>query len=60
MRVSAGEELESKAPDGVRVLLGVGAVWETGPFTLEGGLSANGLGSDDRDFSGYLNLRAAF
>ncbi|MDE0407405.1 MAG: autotransporter outer membrane beta-barrel domain-containing protein [Alphaproteobacteria bacterium] len=60
VRVSAGEELESKAPDGVRVLLGVGAVWKTGPFALEGGLSANGLGSDDRDFSGYLTLRTAF
>lgn len=60
VRVSAGEELESKAPDGIRLLLGVGAVWKTGPFALEGGLSANGLGSDDRDFSGFLNLRAAF
>ena len=54
------EELVSKAPGGVRVLLGVGAVWETGPFTLEGRLSANGLGSDDRDFTGSIGLRAAF
>ena len=54
------EKLASKASDGVRVLLGAGAVWETGPFTLEGGLSANGLSSDDRDLTGFLNLRAAF
>ena len=59
VRVS-GAELASKAPDGVRVLLGAGAVWNAGPYTLEGGVSATGLGSDDSSYTGFLTLRTAF
>ena len=55
----SGETLKSSAPD-PRVLLGLGATWRRGPTALHGALQADGLGTNDRNLAGRIDLRMAF
>ena len=57
----SGEKLESES-DGtrVRVLLSLGGTYRSGNFAFSGEVSGGGLSSDDREYSGRLNLEMRF
>ena len=57
----SGEKLESES-DGtrVRVLLSLGGTYRSDNFAFSGGVSVDGLSSDDREYSGRLNLEMRF
>ena len=55
----SGENLESES-DGTRVLLSLGGTYRSGNFAFSGKVSVDGLSSDDREYSGQLNLEMRF
>ena len=55
----SGEKLESES-DGTRVLLSLGGTYRSGNFAFSGEVSVGGLSSDDREYSGQLNLEMRF
>ena len=55
----SGEKLESES-DGTRVLLSLGGTYRSGNFAFSGKVSVDGLSSDDREYSGQLNLEMRF
>ena len=57
----SGEKLESES-DGtrVRVLLSLGGTYRSDNFAFSGGVSVDGLSSDDQEYSGRLNLEMRF
>lgn len=58
VRVS-GVELMSETSN-ASVQLGGAMTWKAGPFSLDATISANGLGSRDKNQAGLLTLRSAF
>ena len=54
-----GEDLRSESAKN-RVLPGLSGVYRWGRFSLGGEVSAGGLGSDDREYSGLLHLGMRF
>ena len=58
VRVS-GEKLKS-ASEKSRVLLGLGGVYRSGRFSLSGEVSAGGVGSGNREYSGFVKLGMRF
>ena len=57
--VVSGERLRSEGPD-TRLLFRLDAIWSLDAMTLEAGVSADGLGTKDREFSTSVELRADF
>ncbi len=57
--VVSGQKLRSEGPD-TRVLFRLDAIWSLDAMTLEVGVSADGLGTKDREFSTSVGLRAEF
>ncbi len=55
----SGERLRSGTKT-TRVLLGLGGVYRWGRFALSGEATAGGLGSDDQEYAGLLNLGIRF
>ena len=55
----SGEELRSDSTN-ARILLGAGGTYRRDRFTLGCALRVHGLGSRDRDYGGFLDLRVAF
>ena len=55
----SGERLRSGTKT-TRVLLGLGGVYRWGRFSLSGEATAGGLGSDDQEYAGLLNLGIRF
>ena len=55
----SGEKFESES-DGTRVLLSLGGTYRWGDFAFSGDVSVGGLSSDDREYSGQLNLEMRF
>ena len=55
----SGEILRSKSGN-ARILLGLGGVWRWGRISLGCEVSAGGLGSDDWEYAGLLNLGIRF
>ncbi len=55
----SGEKLESES-EGTRALLSLGGAYRWSNCALSGEVSAGGLSSDDREYSGQLNLEIRF
>ena len=55
----SGERLHSRA-EKTRLLLGLGARWRAGRFSLDADLSAAGLGSGEKTYGGRLSLGVKF
>ena len=55
----SGERLHSRA-EKTRLLLGMGARWRAGLFSLDADLSASGLGSGEKTYGGRLSLGVRF
>ena len=55
----SGERLHSRA-EKTRLLLGMGARWRKGRFTIGGELSSSGLGSNDKTLGARLSLGVRF
>ena len=57
--VVSGQRLESEGPD-TRLLFRLDAIWSLDATTLEAGVSADGLGTKDREFSAAVEFRTEF
>ncbi len=55
----SGEKLRSE-PERTRVLLGLGGVWCRGRFSIGIEATADGPGSDEREYAGQINLGIRF
>ncbi len=55
----SGEKLRSES-ERTRVLLGLGGVWRRGRFSLGVEATADGPGSDEREYAGQINLGIRF
>ncbi len=55
----SGERLHARA-EKTRLLLGMGARWRAGCFSLDADLSASGLGSGEKTYGGRLSLGVRF
>ena len=51
----SGEQLKTETVS-TRVLLGLGSLYQKGDFSISAQISVDGLGTDDEDYSGQVNI----